>query len=96
MNCLRNGGYAVPMRSIARIALVGVLILALGWALPSPVSAAKHKKLTGACAQPSGRCVADCDPLHWCHVYTCVGGQSAAVPFWRCFEPSGLCVAPHC
>ncbi|MFZ0528172.1 MAG: hypothetical protein WAM40_21420 [Xanthobacteraceae bacterium] len=82
------------MKSRARMALAGVLILALGWA--SPVLAAKHRKLTGACAQSSGRCVADCDQLHWCQVYACVGGKSTPVPFWRCFEPSGLCLAPHC
>jgi hypothetical protein len=29
-------------------------------------------------------------------MYTCVGGQSTPVPFWRCFQPSGLCLAPHC
>jgi hypothetical protein len=96
LNCLRKGGYAVPMKSTARIALAGGVILALGWASPSPVLAAKHPKLTGACAQSSGRCVADCDQLRWCQVYTCVGGKSTAVPFWRCFEPSGLCVAQHC
>ncbi len=37
MNCLRNGGYAVARRSTARIVLAGALILALGWASPSPV-----------------------------------------------------------
>jgi hypothetical protein len=52
--------------------------------------------MTGACAASSGRCIADCDQLHWCQVYACVGGKSAPVPFWRCFEPSGLCLAPHC
>jgi hypothetical protein len=67
----------------------------------SPVLAAKHAKvskakMTGACAQPSGRCVSDCDQLNWCTMYTCVNGQSTAVPFWRCFQPSGLCLAPHC
>lgn len=86
----------MPTKSGARFAVAGVLILALGWASPSPVLAAKHKKLSGACAQSSGRCVADCDQLHWCQVYTCVGGKSTAVPFWRCFEPSGLCLAPNC
>jgi hypothetical protein len=56
----------------------------------------KHAKMTGACAQASGRCIADCDQLHWCQVYTCVGGKSTPVPFWRCYQPSGLCLAPHC
>jgi hypothetical protein len=93
-SCLRKGASAVSMKSTARTALAGMLILGLGWASPS--LAAKHKKLTGACAQSSGRCVADCDQLHWCQVYTCVGGKSTAVPFWRCFEPSGLCIAQHC
>jgi hypothetical protein len=96
LSCLRNGGYGVPIRSTARIALAGVLILAVGWASPSPVLAAKHKNPTGACAQSNGRCVADCDQLHWCQIYTCVGGKSTAVPFWHCFEPSGLCLAQHC
>ncbi len=67
---------ACRARSTARIVLAGVLICALGWASPPPVLAAKHKKPTGACAQSGGRCVADCDQLHWCQVYTCVGGKS--------------------
>jgi hypothetical protein len=69
----------------------------------SPALAAKHartaktaSKLAGACAQPSGRCVSDCDQFNWCVVNTCVNGQSTPVPFWRCFQPSGLCLAPHC
>jgi len=69
----------------------------------SPSLAAKHartaktaSKLAGACAQPSGRCVSDCDQFNWCVVNTCVNGQSTPVPFWRCFQPSGLCLAPHC
>jgi hypothetical protein len=78
--------------------LVIVLAIFLGGtiALSSPALAAKGKKLTGACAQSSGRCVSDCDGLNWCNVYTCVNGQSTPVPFWRCFQPSGLCLAPHC
>jgi hypothetical protein len=65
----------------------------------SPASAAKHARVskpTGACAQQGGRCVADCDQYNWCTMYTCVNGQSTPVPFWRCFQPSGLCLAPHC
>jgi hypothetical protein len=62
----------------------------------SPALAAKSKNLTGACAQSGSRCVSDCDPLHWCQVYTCANGKSTPVPFWRCFEPSGLCLAPRC
>ncbi len=67
----------------------------------SPAMAASHAKapkvkLTGACAQQSGRCISDCDQLNWCTVYTCVNSQSTPVPFWRCYEPSGLCLAPHC
>jgi hypothetical protein len=69
---------------------------ALGLASLSPTLAAKHAKATGACAQSSGRCVSDCDELNWCTMYTCTGGQSTPVPFWRCFQPSGLCLAPHC
>jgi len=85
---------------MARSILTVVLGAALGVASLCPAFAAKHSnkhaKATGACAQSSGRCIADCDALHWCQVYACVGGKSTAVPFWRCFEPSGLCVAPHC
>ena len=79
-------------KSIMTIALAG----ALGLASFSPALAAKHKKMAGACAQPIGRCISDCDQFNWCQVYTCVNGQSTPVPFWRCFEPSGLCLAPHC
>jgi hypothetical protein len=63
----------------------------------SPALAAKQaRNMTGACAQPNSRCIADCDQFNWCQVYICQGGQSTKVPFWRCFEPSGLCLAPHC
>lgn len=66
----------------------------------SPALAAKHakasKKMTGACAQQSGRCISDCDQLNWCTMNTCVNGQSTPVPFWRCYQPSGLCLGPHC
>jgi hypothetical protein len=80
------------MRPIAIAILTGLFgIAALG-----PALAAKHAKATGACAQPTNRCVSDCDELNWCTVYTCIGGQSTPVPFWRCYQPSGLCVAPHC
>ncbi len=79
-------------KSIMTVALAG----ALGAATLSPALAAKHKKMTGACAQSTGRCVSDCDAFSWCTMYTCVNGQSTPVPFWRCFEPSGLCLAPHC
>jgi hypothetical protein len=82
--------------SIVTVVLAG----AIGLASLSPALAAKQKKMTGkmtgACAQPAGRCVSDCDAFHWCAMYTCVNGQSTPVPFWRCFEPSGLCLAPHC
>jgi hypothetical protein len=79
-----------------------VLATALAAMALTPALAAKkqmHKAkvaATGACAQSAGRCVSDCDQLDWCTVYTCVNGQSTPVPFWRCFEPSGLCLAPHC
>lgn len=79
-------------RSIVTVAFAA----AVGAVALSPALAAKHAKMTGACAQSSGRCIADCDQLHWCHVFTCAGGKSTVVPFWRCFEPSGLCLAPHC
>ena len=74
------------------VALAGIL----GIAPLSPAFAAKPAKPTGACAQPSGRCVSDCDPLNWCQVYACINGQSTPVPFWRCLESSGLCLAPRC
>jgi hypothetical protein len=71
---------------------------ALAAGLASPASAAKHEKskAAGACARPTNRCVSDCDALNWCTMYTCVNGQSTPVPLWRCFQPSGLCLAPHC
>jgi hypothetical protein len=40
--------------------------------------------------------VSDCDAFNWCTMYTCNNSQSTPVPFWRCFEPSGLCLAPRC
>ena len=83
-------------RTIAVAALAAVLaVVSL-----SPALAAKHvrdaKKMTGACAQSAGRCISDCDQFNWCTMYTCTNGQSTPVPFWRCFQPSGLCLAPHC
>jgi len=82
--------------------VVGITIaLAVAAASMSPALAAKHAKppkatMTGACAQQSGRCISDCDQLNWCTMNTCVNGQSTRVPFWRCYQPSGLCLAPHC
>lgn len=82
--------------------VVGITIaLAFAAASTSPALAAKHAKssktkMTGACAQQSGRCISDCDQLNWCTMNTCVNGQSTPVPFWRCYQPSGLCLAPHC
>jgi len=76
-----------------------IFVSLLSFAAVSPALAAKAKptaKLAGACGQPNGRCVSDCDASNWCTVYTCTNGQSTAVPFWRCFQPSGLCLAPHC
>jgi hypothetical protein len=74
--------------------------IALAASIMSPALAAKTKPkagiMTGACAQPRGRCISDCDAAHWCVVNTCTNGQSTPMPFWRCFEPSGLCLAPHC
>jgi hypothetical protein len=52
--------------------------------------------MTGACSQPNGRCISDCDQFNWCTMYTCSNGQSTPIPAWRCYEPSGLCFAPHC
>lgn len=79
------------------------VILAVALATPtlSPALAAKSKtkakaNLTGACAQPNGRCISDCDQTNWCVVHACVNGQSTPMPFWRCYQPSGLCLAPHC
>jgi hypothetical protein len=83
-------------KSFLTVALAGALSGAFGMASSSPALAAEHQKPTGACAQPGGRCVSDCDQLNWCQVYTCVSGQSTPVPFWRCFEPSGFCFAPRC
>lgn len=86
-------------RSIAWIALSSLMVIAVGAASLTPAAAAHHatkKIMTGACAQSAGRCVSDCDAFKWCTVYTCVNGQSTPVPFWRCYEPSGLCLAPHC
>jgi hypothetical protein len=80
------------INSILKIALIGALAVA---SLSSTL-AAKAKKTEGACAQPNERCVSDCDQLNWCTVYTCSNGKSTPVPFWRCFEPSGLCLAPRC
>jgi hypothetical protein len=85
------------MRLVVSIAMAAVLAAASTF----PAMAAKHAKSTkpkmsGACAQPSGRCISDCDQLNWCTMNTCINGQSTPVPFWRCFEPSGLCLAPHC
>jgi hypothetical protein len=99
----KNMSKNISKKSIAAIALaVAFCAGSLSTAL-----AAKHaratktagklvSKPTGACAQPSGRCVSDCDQFNWCIVNTCVNGQSTPVPFWRCFQPSGLCLAPHC
>ncbi len=85
----------MPAKSIATILLAGTLAVT-SWA--PAFAAPKHsaKKLTGACAQPNGRCISDCDAFKWCTMYTCSNGQSTPIPFWRCFEPSGLCLAPHC
>jgi hypothetical protein len=91
-----------PMEVLTKSVVTIVFAAVLGAASVSVASAAtharhaKHVKMTGACAQSSGRCIADCDQLHWCEVYTCVGGKSTPVPFWRCYEPSGLCLVPHC
>ncbi len=77
-----------------------ILAAALTAATLSPAFAARRHmhtpRMSGACAQPTGRCISNCDQLDWCQMNTCINGQSTPVPFWRCFEPSGLCLAPHC
>ena len=81
---------------ISKIVLFSGVVGALALASLSPAPAAQTKKMTGACAQPNGRCVSDCNQSNWCTVYTCTNGQSTPVPFWQCYEPSGLCLAPRC
>ena len=81
--------------------VVGITIAAVpGAASMSPALAAKHAKpagaMSGACAQHGGRCISDCDQLNWCTMYICANGQSTPIPFWRCLQPSGLCLASHC
>ncbi len=85
----------MQIKSITTIILAGALALA---SLSAAFAAPKHaaKKSSGACAQASGRCISDCDAFNWCAMYTCSNGQSTPIPFWRCYEPSGLCLAPHC
>ena len=84
----------MPWRSIVPFLLAG----ALGAASLTPALAAKQDKpkASGACAQPSNRCISDCDQLNWCTMNICSNGRTTPVPVWRCFEPSGLCLAPHC
>lgn len=93
------------MRNRSTIAIWGIRVVTLAVALaatslvplaPQPALAAKHQKASGACAQSGNRCISDCDALDWCTMYTCINGQSTPVPLWRCYEPSGLCLAPHC
>ncbi len=85
----------MQIKSIPTIILAGALALvSLSPAFAAPKHAAK--KASGACAQSSGRCISDCDAFNWCAMYTCSNGQSTPIPFWRCYEPSGLCLAPHC
>jgi hypothetical protein len=81
--------------SIVKIIVAGALAVA---SLSPALAAKTHARLqmSGACAQPNGRCISDCDQFNWCTVNTCTNGQSTPVPFWRCFQPSGLCLAPHC
>jgi hypothetical protein len=85
------GGRAMLKKSIA--------FAAVAMASMSPALAAKELRTprpTGACAQSTGCCIAACDQLNWCQMYICTGGRSKPVPFWRCYEPSGLCFAPRC
>jgi hypothetical protein len=79
---------------VMKLALVAVVAMA---SMSPALAARRHMHRTaGACGQSVGRCIADCDQLGWCQMYTCSGGNSTPVPFWRCYEPSGLCFAPHC
>jgi len=83
-------------KSVSKIVLAAVVAAVT----LSPALAAKRHmyvhRIAGPCAQPSGRCITDCDELKWCRVYVCNNGKSTPVPFPRCFEPSGLCFAAHC
>jgi hypothetical protein len=81
------------VKSAAKIVLAGTLAVA---SLSPTLAATRHTHMAGACGNPSGRCIAGCDQFKWCLVYACANGQSTPVPFWRCYEPSGLCFAPHC
>jgi hypothetical protein len=89
----KNRELFMRAKSFVTVVLSGALAANLA---TLALAAAKHTDKTGACARPSGRCISDCDALNWCQVYTCVNGQSTPVPFWRCFQPSGLCFAEHC
>lgn len=82
-------------KSVAKIVLAGALALA---SLSPALAMKRHHaaKMAGACANPTQRCIADCDQFNWCQMYACTDGKSTPIPFWRCFEPSGLCLAPHC
>jgi hypothetical protein len=84
--------------SMTKIVLAAAFVAV---SLVPTLAAPRHHKTTaapatGACAHPSGRCVSDCDSLNWCTMYTCTNGKSTPIPVWRCFQPSGLCLAPHC
>ncbi len=84
------------VKSIATIMLAGAVAAA---SLTPALAAMRHMhgaRMAGACGSPTMRCIADCDQFHWCQVYVCTNGKSTPIPFWRCFEPSGLCVSPHC
>jgi hypothetical protein len=83
------------IKSATKVMLAGAMAVA---SLSPTLAAKRHMlhRMAGACAQPTGRCIADCDQLKWCQVYICNGGQSTPIPFPRCFEPSGLCFAAHC
>ena len=85
------------IKSATKILLAGAVAVA---SLSPALAVKRHMynphRMAGACARPTGRCIADCDELKWCAVYVCNNGQSTPVPFPRCFEPSGLCFASHC
>lgn len=83
------------IKSVTKVVLAATLAVAS----LSPALAKKHMhapKMSTACTNPTGRCIGECDSLNWCQMYACANGQATPVPFWRCYEPSGLCFAPHC
>jgi len=74
-----------------------VVAVTLSAAALSPAPAKPNMTPKGACGNPTGRCIADCDSFNWCQIYVCgANRQSTPISFWRCYQPSGLYAAPHC